>query len=77
MEELQRARAGDVETTAQVQVTLQQTLFASSSLEMRMGKTEEQQAQARVTIKEAKQASQRALLQAQQLQANKNERHNR
>ena len=37
VEELRRARAGDVETIAQVQATLQRTLSASSSLEMRLG----------------------------------------
>ena len=42
VEELRRARASDVETTAQVQATLQRTLSASSSLEMRLGQTEEQ-----------------------------------
>ena len=41
VEELRRAWAGDVETTAQVQATLQWTLSASSSLEMQMGQTEE------------------------------------
>ena len=48
VEELWRARAGDVETIAQVQATLQRTLSASSSLEMRVGQTEEQQARARI-----------------------------
>ena len=37
VEALRRARQGDVETTAQVQATLQRTLSASSSLEMRLG----------------------------------------
>ena len=48
VEELRRARASDVETIAQVQATLQRTLFASSSLEMRLGQTEEQQTRARI-----------------------------
>ena len=57
VEELRRARAGDVETIAQVQATLQWTLSTSSSLEMRLGQIEEQQAHARVAIEEAKRAS--------------------
>ena len=69
VEALRRARAGDVETTAQVQATLQRTLFASSSLEMRVGQTEEQQAQARVAVEEAKRASEQALSQAALLRA--------
>ena len=40
IEELRRTRAGDVETTVQLQQTLQRTLSASSSLEMRVGQTE-------------------------------------
>ena len=54
---------GDVETTAQVQATIQRTLSASSSLEMRLGQTEEQQACARAT---AKALSQAALLHTEQ-----------
>ena len=42
VEALRRARAGKVETTAQVQAMLQWTLSASSSLEMRVGQREEQ-----------------------------------
>ena len=57
VEELRRARVGDVETMAQVQATLQRTLSASSSLEMRLGQTEEQQVRARATAEEAKRAS--------------------
>ena len=64
VEELRRARAGNVETTTQVQATLQRTLSASSSLEMRLGQTEEQQARARATAEEAKRASEQALSQA-------------
>ena len=37
VEGLRRTRAGDVETTAQVQAMLQRTLSTSSSLEMRVG----------------------------------------
>ena len=54
VEELRRARAGDVKTTAQVQATLQRTLSASSSLEMRLGQTEAQQAHARAAQKRRK-----------------------
>ena len=69
MEALRRARAGDVETTAQVQATLQRTLSASSSLEMRLGQTEEQQARARAAAEEARRASEQALSQAAMLRA--------
>ena len=65
VEALRRARQGDVETTAQVQATLQRTLSASSSLEMRLGQTEEQQARARAAAEEAKRASEQALTQAE------------
>ena len=37
VEELHRARASDVETTAQIQCTLQRMLSASGDLEMRVG----------------------------------------
>ena len=69
VEELRRARAGDVETTAQVQATLQRTLSASSSLEMRVEQTEEQQRAARIAAEEAKRASEQALSQAAILRA--------
>ena len=69
MEALRRARAGDVETTAQVQATLQRTLSTSSSLEMRLGQTEEQQARARAAAEEARRASEQALSQAAMLRA--------
>ena len=69
MEALRRARAGDVKTTAQVQATLQRTLSASSSLEMRLGQTEEQQARARAAAEEARRASEQALSQAAILRA--------
>ena len=69
MESLRQARAGDVETTAQVQATLQRTLSASSSLEARMGYTEEQQARARAAYEEARRASEQALSQAAMLRA--------
>ena len=69
MEALRCARAGDVETTAQVQATLQRTLSASSSLEMRLGQTEEQQARARAAVEEARRASEQALSQAVMLRA--------
>ena len=67
VEALRRARQGDVETTAQVQATLQRTLSASSSLEMRLGQTEEQQARARAAYEEARKASEQALAQADAL----------
>ena len=68
IEELRRTRAGDVETTLQLQQTLQRTLSTSSSLEMRVGQTEQQQTQTVVTAVEAKQASEQALLQTSLLQ---------
>ena len=67
VEALRRARQEDVETTAQVQATLQRTLSASSSLEMRLGQTEEQQARARAAYEEARRASEQALAQADRL----------
>ena len=69
VEELWRARAGDVETTAQVQATLQRTLSALSSFEMRLGQMEEQQACAHAAAEEAKRASEQALNQAAMLRA--------
>ena len=68
VEELHRARAGDVETTAQIQRTLQRTLSASGDLEMRVGQAEQSQAQARAAAEEARMASERALQRAAQLQ---------
>ena len=47
VEALHRARASDVETTAQVQATLQRTLSASSSIEMRLEQTAEEQKKAK------------------------------
>ena len=67
VEELRRARTGDVETMAQVKATLQRTLSASSQLEMRLGHAEMTQMQARTAAEEAKAASERALLQAARL----------
>ena len=69
VEELWRARVGDVETTAQVQATLQRTLSTLSSLEMRLGHTEEQEVCARAAAEEAKRASEQALSQAAILRA--------
>ena len=68
VETLRRARAADVETTAQVQATLQRTLSASSSLEARMEQAELSQAQAQSAAAEAHIASQRALQQAARLE---------
>ena len=68
VEQLHRARAGDVETTAQIQRTLQRTLSASGDLEQRVGQAEQTQAQARAAAEEARQASERALQRAAQLQ---------
>ena len=68
VEDLHRARAGDVETTAQIQRTLQRTLSASGDLEMRVGQAEQSQAQARAAAEEARMASERALQRAAQLQ---------
>ena len=67
VETLRRARAVDVETTAQVQATLQRTLSTSSSLEARMEQAELSQAQAQSAAAEAHLASQRALQQAARL----------
>ena len=68
VETLRRARVADVETTAQVQATLQRTLSASSSLEARMEQAEVSQAQAKSAAAEAHIASQRALQQAARLE---------
>ena len=68
VEQLHRARAGDVETTAQIQRTLQRTLSTSGDLEQRVGQAEQTQAQARAAAEEARQASERALQRAAQLQ---------
>ena len=68
IEELRRTQAGDVETTSQLQKSLQRTLSASSSLEMRVGQTEQQQTQVAVAAVEAKRASEEALSQASRLQ---------
>ena len=68
VEQLHCARAGDVETTAQIQRTLQRTLSASGDLETRVGQAEQTQAQARAAAEEACQASERALQRAAQLQ---------
>ena len=68
MEQMRQERAGTMETTAQVQATLQRTLSTSSLLEARVGQTEEQQRQARAAAEEAKRASERALAQAALLQ---------
>ena len=67
VETLRRARVADVETTAQVQATLQRTLSASSSLEARLEQAESQQTQAKVAADEARIASERALQQAARL----------
>ena len=66
-EELRRAHTGDVETTTQVKATLQQTLLASSQLEMRLEHVEIMKMQARTTVKEVKATSEHALLQAKRL----------
>ena len=68
VEALHRARASDVETTAQVQATLQRTLSASSSIEFRLEQTAEEQKKAKAAADEAKQASAMALERAAQLQ---------
>ena len=61
IEVLRRTRARDVKTTTKLKQTLQRTLSASSSLEMRVGQTEQQQTQTVVTAVEAKKASEQAL----------------
>ena len=68
VEQLHCARAGDVETTAQIQQTLQRTLSASSSLEMNVGQAKQSQAQVRAVADEARMASERALQGVAQLQ---------
>ena len=67
VEALRRARASDVETTAQVQATLQRTISASSSMEFRLEQTAEEQRKAREAAEEARQASAMALERAAQL----------
>ena len=57
IEEVRRQQIGEVEITAQIQATLQRTLSAFSRLEMRVGQTEVQQAQARAVAEEARQSS--------------------
>ena len=68
VEQLHCARAGDVETTAQIQRTLQRTLSASGDLEMRVSQAKQSQAQARAAADEARMASESALQRAAQLQ---------
>ena len=68
VEALRRARASDVETTAQVQATLQRTISASSSMEYRLEQTAEEQRKAREAAEEARRASAMALERAAQLQ---------
>ena len=68
MEEMRVARAGELETTAQVKEGLQRTMSASSLLEARLGQAESEQAQTRSAAEEAKLASDRAVMQAQRLQ---------
>ena len=68
VEALRRARASDVETTAQVQATLQRTIAASSSMEYRLEQTAEEQRKAREAAEEARRASVMALERAAQLQ---------
>ena len=47
VERMRVERAGELESTAQVQAELQQTISASSLLEQRLGQTEAQQEQAK------------------------------
>ena len=68
VEALHRARASDVETTAQVQATLQRTLSASSSIEFRLEQTAAEQQKAKAAAEEARQASAVALQKAAELQ---------
>ena len=58
---------GELESTAQVKDVLQRTLSASSSLEMRLGQAETEQAQMHSATEEAKVASKRAIAQATRL----------
>ena len=67
MEEMRVARAGELETTAQVKEGLQRTMSASSVLEARLGQAESEQMQMRSTAEQAKMASDRAIAQAQRL----------
>ena len=67
VEALHRARASDVETTAQVQATLQRTLSASSSIEYRLEQTAAEQQKAKAAAEEARQASAVALQRAAEL----------
>ena len=68
VEALHRARASDVETTAQVQATLQRTLSASSSIEFRLEQTAAEQQKAKAIAEEVRQASAVALQRAAELQ---------
>ena len=67
MEEMRVARAGELETTAQVKEGLQRTMSASSVLEARLGQAESEQMQMHSTAEQAKMASDRAIAQAQRL----------
>ena len=67
VEALRRAHASDVETTAQVQATLQRTMSASSSIEFRLEQTAEEQRKAKAAAEEARQASVVALQKAAEL----------
>ena len=62
VEALHHAHVGDIKITTKFQATLQWTLSTSSLLEMRVCQAEEQQAQARIVVEEAKGANKRAVL---------------
>ena len=68
IEELRRTYAGEVETTSQIQQSLQRSLSVSSELESRVGQTEQTQTQVVATAVEAKRASEEALMQTSRLQ---------
>ena len=69
MEQMRKDYIGEMESTIQVKATLQRSLSASSSLEMRIGQAEAQQEHAHSVVKVTMETSERAIAQATQLKA--------
>ena len=67
IEKLRQTQVGDVETTTQLQKSLQRSLSVSSELETRVGQMEQKQTQVVVAAIEAKRASEEALTQTSRL----------
>ena len=67
MEQMRQERPGEMESTTQVQATLQRTISVSSELAMRMGQAELSQQQARSIAESAMETSKKALVQAAKL----------